>query len=86
MTADSAPKLAVSVPEAAAIMSLAESTVWEEVGAGRLRSFKVGKRRLIRVASIAAYLEQRELIGMSKRNGLRSIAPAQQPAAREGAR
>lgn len=37
-------------------------TVWDEIAAGRLKSFKLGKRRLIRVAALAAYLERRELL------------------------
>ncbi len=42
--------------------SLSETQIWEEIAAGRLRSFKVGRRRLIRVAALAAYLERREAL------------------------
>lgn len=57
-----ATKLAVNVEEAAALMTLAESRVWEEIAANRLRSFKVGRRRLVRVVDIEAYLERRVLL------------------------
>lgn len=66
-------KLAVSVEGAAEMMSLAESSVWVEIGANRLRSFKIGRRRLIRVVEIEAYLERRELLATSRRAGLERV-------------
>lgn len=54
--------LAVNVEEAAKLSGLARTTIFREISTGRLRSFKVGKRRLIRVASLNAYLERRELL------------------------
>lgn len=57
------PKLAVSVKEAAAMVSLPASTIWVEVAENRLRSFKVGRRRLIRVSELEAWVERRALSG-----------------------
>lgn len=53
-----ADRLAVNVAEAAQLLSVPERTVWTEIGAGRLRSFKVGKHRRIRIRDIDAYLGQ----------------------------
>jgi hypothetical protein len=38
-------RLAANVLEAAEFMSVAESTVWDEIRRNRLRSFKLGRRR-----------------------------------------
>lgn len=40
-------KLAYSVPEAAAATSLSQPYLWQLIYSGKLRSMKVGKRRLI---------------------------------------
>lgn len=58
----SVDKLSVNPAEAAEMISCPVRTVWEEIAAGRLKSFKLGRRRLIRVAELAAYLERRELL------------------------
>lgn len=64
-----ADQLAVSVAEAARLLTVPERTVWAELAAGRLRGLKVGKRRLIRIAELSRYLERRELLesGISAR-------------------
>jgi excisionase family DNA binding protein len=61
MTLDTV-KLAVSVEEAAERISVGRSQVWEEIAANRLRSFKIGRRRLIAVKDLEAYLERRVLL------------------------
>lgn len=58
-------KLAVNVQEAAEMASVPEARIWEEIAAGRLRSFKLGKRRLIRVAALDAFLERREALAVT---------------------
>lgn len=69
-------KLAVSVQGAAELMSVAERAVWDEIAANRLRSFKIGRRRLIRVVEVEAYLERRELLAANGRAGLEVVRPA----------
>lgn len=60
MSADA--RLAVGVREAAALLSVSERTAWTEIAEGRLRSFKVRGRRLVRVSQIEAYLERRDIV------------------------
>ncbi len=54
--------LSVDVPEAARRIGVCASTVKQEIASGRLRSFTVGRRRLVRVVDIVAYLERRVLL------------------------
>lgn len=54
--------LAVDVAEAARLLSWNETGVWGAIKDGRLRSFKLGKRRLISRAALAAFVERRELL------------------------
>lgn len=51
-----APERLLSVPEAAKALGLGRSATYEELGAGRLASFKVGRRRLVPASAIAAYV------------------------------
>ncbi len=54
-------KLLVPVEEAAAILSLGRSKVFELVAAGEIESLKVGRRRLIPRQALDAYVQrQRE--------------------------
>jgi excisionase family DNA binding protein len=46
----------LSIPEAAAMLSLGRSAVYDEIAAGRLHSVKVGRRRLVPSRAIAAYI------------------------------
>ena len=57
-------KLAVDVKGAADLLSIPARSVWSEIADGRLKSFKIGKRRLIRVAEIMAYTERREVLAL----------------------
>lgn len=78
-------KLAVSVKEAAALVSLPASTIWLEIASERLRSFKVGRRRLVKVSELAAWVERRAVLSgapMRLPVGPRTAAPA----ARSGGR
>ncbi|MBN2447729.1 MAG: helix-turn-helix domain-containing protein [Phycisphaerae bacterium] len=49
-------RLALSIPEAAGTVGVSARTLWSEVRAGRLRSAKVGRRRLVRVQDLDAWL------------------------------
>lgn len=49
-------KLLLSVPEAAAALSLGQTQVWKLVSSGRLHSCKIGRARRISVASLEAYV------------------------------
>lgn len=74
-------KLAVGVKEAAEMVSVPERMIWTEIAEGRLRSFKQGKRRLIRVVSLDAWAERREML-----NGSVIRLPVGPRASRETAR
>jgi excisionase family DNA binding protein len=54
-----APDRLLSVDEAAAMLGLGRSALYGEMGAGRLRSVKVGRRRLVPAASVATYIADR---------------------------
>ena len=54
--------LAVDVATAARLLSWTETGVWQAIKDGKLRSFKLGKRRLISRAALAAFVERRELL------------------------
>ena len=54
-----APDRLLSIDEAAAALNLGRSLLYSEIQAGRLRSCKVGRRRLIPAAAIAAYVVER---------------------------
>jgi excisionase family DNA binding protein len=54
-----APDRLLSVDEAAAALNLGRSALYGEVAAGRLRTVKVGRRRLVPAASIAAFIADR---------------------------
>lgn len=55
------PRL-LDVPSAAALLGVNESTVWELVdrGSGPLRSVKIGRRRLIPLSAVDAYVADLE--------------------------
>jgi excisionase family DNA binding protein len=48
---------AMSIVEAASVCGLGRSTIYKLMEAGRLRSFRIGGRRLIRRADLMAFLE-----------------------------
>ncbi len=55
-TVASAPDRLLSVDEAASALGLGRSLLYAEIGAGRLRSCRAGRRRLIPAASISDYI------------------------------
>jgi excisionase family DNA binding protein len=55
----SAPDRLLSVDEAAAMLGLGRSSLYGEIQSGRLRSLRVGRRRLVAAAAIADYIAGR---------------------------
>ena len=54
-SAVTAPDRLLSIAEVAELLGVGRSTLYGEVQAGRLHSLKVGRRRLIPSAAVAAY-------------------------------
>lgn len=54
-----APDRLLSVDEAAGLLGLGRSAVYGELQGGRLRSIKVGRRRLVPAAAISDYIAER---------------------------
>jgi excisionase family DNA binding protein len=78
-------KLAVNVETAAEMASVPERTIWDAIApGGGLRSFKLGKRRLIRVADLDAFLERRALLSSGAPAGTRSLSTRQPKPANGG--
>lgn len=53
--------LAVAPAEAARIMGVGRTTIYEAIGAGVLKSVKIGKRRLITIEALRAWLLANEV-------------------------
>jgi excisionase family DNA binding protein len=49
--------LNVAIPEAARLLGIGRSTAYELLGAGKLKSVKIGSRRLVTVASVRAFAD-----------------------------
>jgi excisionase family DNA binding protein len=56
----SIPPSGLSVPEIMFSTGLARATVYAEINSGRLKSFKVGRRRLISPQSLEAWVRNAE--------------------------
>ena len=54
--------LAVAPAEAARIAGVGRTTIYEAMGAGSLRSVKIGKRRLITIEALRAWLRAHEVV------------------------
>jgi len=52
------PPTLLTVPEAAAYLSLGASTMWALIQRGELRALKSGRRTLLRRADLDAYVER----------------------------
>jgi excisionase family DNA binding protein len=57
---DASDRLAVPPAEAARLASLSRTKLYEILGTGELKSFKVGARRLIRIAELERWLAANE--------------------------
>jgi excisionase family DNA binding protein len=53
--------LAVGPTEAARLAGVGRTTVYEAIGAGKLKSVKIGKRRLITIEALRAWLLAHEV-------------------------
>jgi excisionase family DNA binding protein len=51
---DAGPEQLLSIDQAAVITGVGRTTIYAAIGAGRLRSVKVGRRRLVPASAIAA--------------------------------
>jgi excisionase family DNA binding protein len=58
---DSAGVLAVAPAEAARLSGVGRTTIYEAIGAGALKSVKIGKRRLITIEALKAWLLSHEV-------------------------
>jgi excisionase family DNA binding protein len=47
----------LSIGQAASALGIGRTALYQELGAGRLRSFRVGRRRLVPMSAIDAYIE-----------------------------
>jgi excisionase family DNA binding protein len=54
-----APDRLLSVDQASVVLGIGRSRLYNELGAGRLRSLRVGRRRLISESGIADYIASR---------------------------
>ena len=52
--------LAVTVDEAARTVKISRPTIYTEINSGRLRSFTLGRRRLISVKALQEWIAARE--------------------------
>jgi excisionase family DNA binding protein len=59
-SAPSAPDRLLSVDEAANALGLGRSLLYTEIQAGRLRSIRVGRRRLVPSVAVADYIGSRQ--------------------------
>lgn len=64
--------LAVSPAEAARLIGLGRTKLYEALSSGALPSFRVGARRLVRIADLEAWLESHR--ASADRNGQRADA------------
>ena len=55
---DAGPGRLLGIDEAAALLGLGRSRLYNELQAGRLRSIKVGRRRLVPAAAISEFVGQ----------------------------
>jgi excisionase family DNA binding protein len=51
---------AFSIPEVMEALGVSRQTVYDEINAGRLRSFRVASRRLVSANALDAYIRGRE--------------------------
>lgn len=55
--------LAVSPADAARLLGIGRTRLYEELGSGAIPSFHLGRRRLIRIAALEAWMAARESAG-----------------------
>jgi len=60
MQANTVPKLAFSVEDAAEVAGVSRATLYAEIKSKRIETFKIGSRRLISLSAIEKYIRARE--------------------------
>jgi excisionase family DNA binding protein len=58
--AQSAPDRLLSIPEAAATLGIGRTRLYAEMDAGRLRTLRAGRRRLIPASALTEYTETKQ--------------------------
>lgn len=53
-------KLAYSIPEAIETSGIHRDLIYSEINSGRLKSIKIGRRRLVRAEALEAWLRDHE--------------------------
>lgn len=56
-TPTASPKALYQIPEAMALLSMSRAVIYEQLRAGRLRSVKQGRRRLVPATAIIEYVQ-----------------------------
>lgn len=54
---DAPPRALYRIPEAMRLLSLSRSVIYEQIRAGRLRTVRQGRTRLVPAAAITAYVD-----------------------------
>lgn len=67
---DQLKPLAVTVPDAARLMDVAESTAWKFIADGTLPSFKLGKSRRIAVAALEQWMREQAEQSVTQEQGI----------------
>ena len=70
---DSTGKLLLPLPEAARRISVGRSKLYELIGAGRLRTVTIGRRRLVPAKALEEYVEL-----LTRESTLRTVEGASQ--------
>ena len=77
-TAPSATERLLSIDQAAATLGVGRTALYAELSAGRLRSFKVGRRRLVPTSAIEAFIASEtadDLLGVRRTSmGARQVS------------
>jgi excisionase family DNA binding protein len=60
--------LALSIPEALDALGISRQTLYDEINAHRLRTYRVGRRRFVSRAALLDWIQERE------QEGRRSVA------------
>ena len=69
-------RLALSINEAARALSVSRTRLYELVGAGEIKSFTIGRRRLIQVAELQRFIADRAGVDAESRaQSVHSVRP-----------
>jgi len=54
-----AERLSYTIPDAATAIGVSRSTLYELIGAGEIRTFKVGTRTLVPASELVAFIDRK---------------------------